>query len=76
MCLFSVPLPHLHAAELQVPVHISGSAGPDLERLGQQAYRHPGRTAFCSNSHSPAFCYDIHQLCAQGILNMEEKSYE
>lgn len=32
--LLPVPLPRLHAAKLQVPVYISGSTGPDLERLG------------------------------------------
>lgn len=76
MRLLLVPLPHLHAAELQVPVHISGFAGPDLERLGQQTHCHLGRTAFRSDSHSSALCYDIRQLCASGILDMEEKSYE
>lgn len=50
--LLSVPLPHLYAAEFQVPVYISGSAGPDLERLGQQTHRHPCRATFRPDPYS------------------------
>lgn len=54
--MYLVPdaLSRLRATELQVPVHISGPAGPDLGWLGQQANRRSGRAAFRPHAHSPA----------------------
>jgi len=52
--LVSDTLSRLRATEFQVPVHISGLAGPDLGRLGQQASHCSGRAAFRPHAHSPA----------------------
>lgn len=46
-------LPRLRATEFQVPVHISGSTGPDLGRLGQQTHRRSDRATFRPHAHSP-----------------------